>query len=104
MSEKAQNELHNLASLAAIRSTDCLGARDQLLILERARNAMRDLEALYRKRADDWHTQGAKCEARRCYDMAEAVDEAICELRAVESIYISAKHLPQPNEKDSPIK
>ena len=76
----------------AVRSTDLLGIAEQAAILSMARNRMRDLECEYRKKADNWHNAGAMCEARRCCDIADAIDEAITELRTVELQYLRAKH------------
>ena len=81
-----------LTAPTAVGSGDLLGVCEQQVILDKARHKMRDLECRYRKDADSWHKQGATCEAQRCADKANAIDEAIGELLKAEIAYRNAKN------------
>jgi hypothetical protein len=93
---KNENLLEQKQPPTPVASSDLLGVglsrNEQIVILDKARNAMRDLECKKRKEADSWHKQGALYEAKRCADQADAIDEAIRELLKAEKQYQDAKN------------
>ena len=69
----------------AVSSVPLLCASDQVTTLQLAREKLRDLERDYRKSADDWHAMGARETAAMRCAKADALDEAVRVLLAIEA-------------------
>jgi hypothetical protein len=76
----------------AVISSPLLCADEQVTILKMAREKLRDHERDYRKSADDWYAMGARETAAMRCAKADALNEAVRVLLAIEANYQNAKH------------